>query len=187
MKVSLLICTLPERHERLKHLKANLEKQALNYDVEIKIHDAGRQMPTGKKRNELIAMSCGEYFGFIDDDDQVSDDYIKQIVQGASLNPDVITFRGWMTTNGENRRQFTIKLGSDYTERNGHYYRYPNHLCYMRRDAIKAVRFPEIWNQEDFRFATEIRAKGLLKTEHHIDKEIYHYRFTTNKPAYGSR
>lgn len=185
--ISILICTLPERYEKLKRLRSILERQASNYpgQVEIKVHDAGRHMPTGRKRNELIAMSSGEYFGFTDDDDQVTDDYVKQIVNASLQNPDVITFNGWMTTNGNHRRGFTIRLGSEYVERNGHYYRYPNHLCYMRRDAIKSVRFPEIWNQEDFMFATEIHKRGLLKTEYHIDKEIYHYDFTTKKPAYG--
>lgn len=185
--ISILICTLPERHVQLNKLNNTLERQALNYpgQVEIKVHDAGRQMPTGRKRNELIAMSSGDRFGFFDDDDFPSDDYVKEIVNASLQNPDVITFKGWMTTNDQNKRSFTIKLGSEYVERNGHYYRYPNHLCYFRRDAIKSVRFPEIWNQEDFRFATEIRNKGLLKTEVHIDKEIYHYRFQSNKPAYG--
>lgn len=185
--ISILICTLPERHVQLNKLRRCLERQILHYpgQVEIKVHDAGRQVPTGRKRNELIAMSSGEYIGFVDDDDLVTEDYVSLIISATKHSPDVITFRGWMTTNDKNHRPFTIKLGSEYFERDGHYYRYPNHLAYMRRDAIKAVRFPEIWNQEDFRFATEIKNKGLLKTEVHIDKEIYHYRFSTHKPAYG--
>src|SRR5688572_6742635 len=110
----ILICTLPERASQLKRLTLELDKQKVKYNglVDYKIHDGGRSIPTGRKRNMLIEQSYSEYFSFCDDDDMVSRDYVDQIMTATEKNPDVITFCGYMTTNGINRRNFTIKLGS---------------------------------------------------------------------------
>src|SRR5688572_10245288 len=101
MTFLILICTLPERANKLKRLTLELDRQKVKYKglVDYKIHDAGRSIPTGRKRNQLIEQSFSEYFSFIDDDDMVSKDYIEQIMIAIEKNPDVITFRGWMTTN----------------------------------------------------------------------------------------
>jgi glycosyltransferase involved in cell wall biosynthesis len=175
--LSILICTLPERTSKLRRLLNVLQPQvdAFSDRVGYRINDAGRNMPTGTKRNQLIAMTQSDYFVFIDDDDVIMPNYVKRIVHAMDLYPDVITFRGWMTTNGTDRRNWTIKLGSKYEERDGHYYRWPNHIVPMRREAIKDVRFPDIWVQEDYQWSKRIHDLKLLKTEIHIDQELYHY------------
>jgi glycosyltransferase involved in cell wall biosynthesis len=177
MRLSILICTLPERADKLKRLTDILDYQIAWFKdhVHYSIHDAGRGMPTGKKRNELINQTSGEYFVFIDDDDVISDDYVEEIMKAIEQKPDVVTFKGFMTTNGEDRRDWTIKLGSKYEERNGHYYRWPNHIVPMRRDAVRQIAFPEIWIQEDYQWSKRINDMCLLKTEVHIDKVLYHY------------
>lgn len=184
MKLSILICTLPERYQLLKRLTNVLEKQ-LTPDVQLRIHDAGRSMTTGEKRNQLKDNCDGEYFGFIDDDDIVPAYYVKELLKAIESNPDVITFIGFMTTNGSNRRNFTIKLGSKYEERGGHYYRFPNHLCCFRKSTVSHVKFPHVYVQEDFQWAKQINDSRILKTEVHIDKDMYHYDFRTNKPKYA--
>ena len=177
MTFLILICTLPERANKLKRLTLELDRQKVKYKglVDYKIHDAGRMMPTGRKRNQLIEQSFSEYFSFIDDDDMVSKDYIEQIMTATEKNPDVITFREWMTTNGANRENFTIKLGSRYEQRDGHYYRFPNHLCVFKREKVKHIKFPDQWLQEDYQWAKNIHDRKLLQTEVHIEAELYHY------------
>lgn len=186
MKLSILIPTLnePESIRYLKRLRSILDPQVAKYpgEVEIKIHDAGRSMPTGTKRNELIANSDGEFIVFIDCDDWVCDTYVSDIMQALESNPDCVNFRGWMTTNGINRRNFIIRLGSKYEEKNGIYYRWPNHLSIMRRELIKGVKFNPIWIQEDYLWSKEINDRRLLKSEVFIDKELYHYMFVSIKP-----
>jgi hypothetical protein len=177
MILSILICTLPERTEKLARLMAILKPQIENINdlVEIKIHDAGRSMPTGTKRNELIVQSQGHYFCFIDDDDVVPEYYVEELLNAIMKTPDVITFIGYMTTNGLKRENFTIRLGSDYVTVDGHHYRFPNHLCCFKRSAVDQVRFQDIWYQEDYRYALEIKNKNLLQSEVHIEKVMYWY------------
>jgi len=188
MKLSILICTLPETYSinMLQRLRNVLDPQIQNHpEVEIRIHDAGRSMSTGTKRNELIQNSDSDYFSFIDCDDLVPIYYVDEMLKSIEQGPDVITFIGYMTTNGNNRANFTIKLGSNYNEQNGHYYRWPNHLCAFKREVVKGVHFRDIWVQEDYHWSKAIKDRGLLKSEVHIQKDMYHYDFRSNKAKNG--
>jgi glycosyltransferase involved in cell wall biosynthesis len=181
MKLFILIPTLPEPYSQrmLERLKGILAPQIERHkgEVDIYVHDAGRFMPTGTKRNELIQNTDSDYIVFIDCDDVVSNDYVDEMLKAIEQSPDVITFKGKMTTNGKYPAWFTIKLGSDYTERNGHYYRHPNHLCAFKRSVVQHVKFPAKWVQEDYDYAVQLKQLGLLKTEVHIDKDLYTYEF----------
>lgn len=184
-KLDILIPTLNEPHynQLLKRLMAILDPQIAKYprEVEIHIHDAGRKMTTGQKRNELIANSDGDYFSQIDSDDMVSPYYVDELMTAIAYSPDVVTFTGFMTTDGQKRKDFTIKLGEKYEERSNRYYRYPNHLCCFKREIVKDVKFRHVWQMEDFHWATEIRDRKLLKKEYHISKWMYHYCFVSRK------
>jgi glycosyltransferase involved in cell wall biosynthesis len=185
MKLSILIPTLNESRNirMLARLRKILDPQICKYpgQVEIVINDAGRRMSTGEKRNILIKNSEGEYFCFIDDDDVVSDYYVEELLKAIEQGLDVITFIGYMTTDGKLRQDFTIKLGSDYITKDDHHYRYPNHLCCFKRSTVESVKFQPIWVQEDFRWATEIKNQKLLRTSVHIDKWMYHYDYQSKR------
>lgn len=188
MILSVLVCSLPEEYSiaKLKRLHDRLSPQVEGRDIELIVDDTDRRMPTGTKRNNLISRALGEYVVFVDSDDLVSDSYIKDILFGLQSSPDCVTMRGWMTTNGANRRYWTIKLGSGYFEKDGHYYRWPNHLAVMRKSLIAHIKFPDIWQEEDYRWSKVIHDRGILKTEFHIDKPIYHYDYWDNKPKPGN-
>jgi hypothetical protein len=183
MKLSILIPTLPERAQSLKRLMNILQPQVERYpgEVEIKIHDAGRSMTTGRKRNELIGLATGEYFVQIDDDDIVPMYYVNELMNAIAYSPDVVTFIGYMTTNGCNRENFVIKLGENYEKRNGVYYRFPNHLCCYKRSVVERVKFQNITQTEDYQWALEVKRQKLLKTEVHIEKDMYYYLFRSRK------
>lgn len=189
MKFLILICSLPERANKLRRLTTNLDRQKEKYRglVNYKINDAGPSLPTGTKRNILIEQNHCEYFSFIDDDDSVSSDYVEQIMIAIENNPDVITFNGWMTTNGRDRRNFTIRLGSRYEEKNGHFYRFPNHLCVFKREKVSQVKFPDIWQMEDYQWAKAIHDRRLLKKEIHIEADLYWYDCWPKPKNYASR
>lgn len=180
MKLSILIPTLPESKHYLNRLMNVLQKQ-ITGDVEVITNDLSRSTPTGTKRNLLIDSSKGEYFVQIDCDDLVFDWYVSELLKAIDKNPDVITFNGYMTTDGANKRNFVIKLGEKYEERGGVYYRYPNHLCCFKKSVVAGVRFKPVWVQEDYLWATEIKNKGLLRTSVHIDRDMYHYDFISKK------
>lgn len=181
-KLSILIPTLPESKHYLNRLMNVLQKQ-ITGDVEVITNDLSKATPTGTKRNLLIDSAKGEYFVQIDCDDLVFDWYVSELLRAIDKNPDVITFNGYMTTDGANKRNFVIKLGERYEERGGVYYRYPNHLCCFKKSVVSGVRFKPIWVQEDYLWATEIKNKGLLKTSVHIDRDMYIYDFMTKKVA----
>jgi len=181
MKLSILIPTLNEPFSinRLSRLNNILDPQIERYkgQVEKRIHDAGREMLIGTKRNEMIKNSDSDYFCFIDCDDVVPSYYVDEIMKAIDQDPDVVTFIGYMTTDGTNRENFTIKLGSDYVSRGGHHYRWPNHLSTMKRDKVQHIKFLDIKEREDYLWSKQIHEKGLLKTEIHLSKELYWYDF----------
>ena len=123
----------------------------------------------------MIKNSEGEYFVFIDSDDVVPAYYVDELMKAIEQGPDVVTFIGYMTTDGVRRENFTIKLGSDYVSRGGHHYRWPNHLACMRRDKVEHVKFPDIWEREDYLWSRQIHEQRLLQTEVHITKDLYWY------------
>lgn len=185
MILSICICTLPEQRnvqylERLMNLLGP-QVERCKSQVQILINDAPRTKTTGEKRNMLYDLACGEYVVCIDDDDVVPDYYVDEILKAAESKPDVITFKGYMTTDGHSRVDFVLRLGEKYEERNGVYYRYPNHIVPMRKAAISGFRFPHLTQREDYIFATQIHEAQALKTEVHIDKFMYVYDFKTKK------
>ena len=184
VKLSILIPTLPEPDSQnyLKRIRSILQPQLeIQPEAELIIHDAPRSMPTGTKRNELIARANGEYIVQIDCDDTVPIYYISELLKAIKHNPDVITFKGYMITDGANRRNFTIKLESDYTEKDGHYYRWPNHLACYKKSLIEHIKFQPIWIQEDYQWSLAVKKEGLLKHEIHLDQDMYCYDFKTKK------
>lgn len=187
MILSICIPTLPEykSQQHLANLMSLLNPQ-LTDQVEIVTDARNRQTPTGTKRNDMYQKAKGLYVSSIDCDDWVSPDYVSSILEAAQSVPDVITFQGWMTENGRNRVDWTIKLGEKYEARNDHrgvvhYYRFPNHLVAMKRSIATRVKFPNIWQGEDYQWSKEIHDRQLCKTEIHINKQLYHYVYRSNK------
>ena len=190
VELSILICHLPEprRISTLRRLMDVIEPQVkkLNDKVEIIINDAGRgTLTTGMKRNLLIAQARGKYTVFIDDDDMVPKYYIFEILKAIQQDPDVITFNGYMTTDGANRKDFFLKLGEKYEARwiDGKevYVRFPNHIVPMKKDLIRNYSFQDITLGEDYEWAERIHRDKVFKTSIHIAKDMYWYDCQTQK------
>lgn len=182
IRLSILIPTLPTRRHHLGNIIYELTHSGHGYEpsYQIKIDDRAG-IPTGTKRNWLMGQAEGEYVVFVDDDDHVAFDYIKQIIHATEGRPDCVTFRGHMTTNGAHRVNFVLRLGERYEERGGMYYRWPNHITPIKRSIAEQVKFPDVYSGEDYQWSKQINDRGLIKTEHFIDKEMYHYDFRTKK------
>jgi glycosyltransferase involved in cell wall biosynthesis len=186
MKLAILIPTLPEPESQkyLQRLNAILDPQIEKYSGQVTkiIDERGRDVPTGTKRNDMIAYCDADYMAFCDCDDVISKHYVKRLMEGIDRGVDVVTFCGWMTTDGAHRVDFIIKLGEKYEERGGKYYRFPNHITCMKRELVEKIKFPPVWNGEDYQWSKRINDLGLLKTEHHITDQLYHYDFKQFKP-----
>lgn len=180
MILSILICTLQSRTGYLCQLLQALAPQRIN-EVEILVESDDGSMSTGRKRNLLINKAKGKYIVFIDDDDMIAPTYVKDILEAAKQDPDVIVFNGIMTTNGQDERKWYISKDYGYEAKNGAYYRYPNHIVPVRRSIAVQFPFQDLKIGEDYLYATAMHQAKVLKTEVKIDKELYHYQFRTNK------
>ncbi len=183
MKLSILICRLPERTKTFTDLIVNLEKQIelSFFEVEILVDATPKgKMFVGKKRNILLQKAKGEYVCFIDDDDRVSNDYLFHLKQGIEKGVDCCSLTGIITENGLNPLifQHSIKYKEYKTNPDGmsvRYERYPNHLNCIKASIAKQFTFPEKNHGEDTDWATQIFKSGLIKTEHWIEPVIYYY------------
>lgn len=184
MILSILIPSLPEEKVFLLKLLDNLRNQ-MTSDVEIILNEASREITTGEKRNIMLLSAKGEYCWFIDCDDEVVENSVQLILEALKSKPDVIGINGWMTTDGNNRVDWEMRLGHPYcaTIRNGKefYLRFPNHISVMRASIARQVKFPHVTMGEDYAWAKEINDRGLLKTEAIIERPIYHYKFRSRK------
>ena len=78
MKLSILICTMPSRSEMLKKLTQQLMLLLVKYDEskwEVLIQP-DENINVGCKRNILLQKASGDFVVFIDDDDEIHDNYI---------------------------------------------------------------------------------------------------------------
>lgn len=185
MKLSILICHLPQRVVFLNRLFAILDPQIDPDQVEVLV-DERPKTKIGRKRNDLLQGARGEYLCFIDDDDMVSDNYISLLMEGINKGVDCCSLLGQITTDGINPYLFehSIKYKAYCTNQNGQrikYERYPNHLNCIKSSIAKQFYFPEKNHGEDTAFATKIFESGLLKSEHYIPEILYFYDYRSNK------
>lgn len=163
----------------------NSVQRQFKHPDKVEIILAKKNQLIGDKRNELLEKSLGEYVCFVDDDDWVSRDYVKTIMESIEANkPDCVSLRGEMTTDGQKPEIFEHSLKYDSWRTTGNpikYERYPNHLNAIRADIAKQFKFPSVSHGEDHNWSTQIHNSKLLKTEVYIDKVLYQYRFISNK------
>lgn len=177
-KLTILIPTLEDRKEFLARLMRILEPQCDSENVKIIQYCDNRELSIGKKRNELVNACKTEYASFIDDDDVVSSDYCKLVMEGINKNVDVVSFKGIITGMHNRRSQIFIhRLGYEWKTVGNVYLRPPNHLNPMRTEVFRQFPFKDVSFAEDSDFSGRVQKAGNLKTEHYIDKEIYYYNF----------
>lgn len=178
-KLSVLIPSTESRLEMTNELLRQLHIQCIGNDSEVLV-DWHETNCVGKKRNDLLKRAQGEYIVFVDSDDEVSPNYISQILNACSFNPDCIGINGTITTNGNDERQWFIskEYGKWFTH-NGIYFRTPNHISPVRRELALQAGFPEIKFAEDYEYS--MRLLPLLKTEYTIGEPLYKYKYVENK------
>jgi hypothetical protein len=184
MKWQILILTSPSRSVFLEQLLSLLEPQinALGLrkfdQVDILIRkDDWKEPPfigVGGKREAVRKQATGDYICWFDDDDLPAPDYISSILPLLD-GIDYVGFNLYTTVDKKyiGPTDHTLRnLGwtDDYHDPAHH--RDISHLNPMRRDLamLKPMSGP---TGEDHRWADSMR--GLVKTEHYIDKVLYYY------------
>lgn len=162
------------------YIKAQIDALKEPRMVEHLVLFDNRTRSVGLKRQALLDSALGDYIAFVDDDDDVSDDYViallTAIIQHA---PDVITFEQDAHHDhfhsrvifGINNPDENFNTNGGITKRNVW------QVCAIRREIARRGIFPDIMDGEDRAWCAQIRP--FLRTSHHIDKILHTYRHST--------
>jgi len=183
-KLTILIPTVPGRKSFFERLEATLAYQILDNNACVRIHsDDDTTIDIGTKRNRMMAEVDTEYMAFFDDDDMPGPNYIKHLMEGIAKGVDCCSLTGIYTKDGQNPTKFVHSIQYDklFTGDDGMFYRPIMHInCLKTEHARKAV-FPPWRVSEDSKWAMDLMATGVLKTEHKIEEVIYNYLFVSDK------
>ena len=167
MKLSILICSIPERLSQLSKLTEGLTHK----DVEVIYLGDNLEMTVGEKRNWLLKISHGDYVVFIDDDDEVSDNYIEKILEATEQETDCVCFgvKIWHRNKWKDvDYSIKYKMDANFGDR---FLRMPNHIMAVKRELALDAMFPKMVAYEDAAYAGRLK----LKTETKISDVLYLY------------
>ena len=173
--LSILIPTVPERAEKFKRLMDDLDAQARGHKVEILSFCDNKTRSIGAKRNALLQAAEGKYVAFVDDDDDVSPDYVATLVDMAKVDVDVLTFRQLAQWNDATSTiEFRINYPVAAVFRPGcTTKRFPWHCCAWRRELAQECVFTDKDFGEDLDWVNQ--ANELVKTEAYTPKVLHYY------------
>jgi len=174
--LSILMPALNSRDWRqlAEKISGQIEKFGANAEILV-LPDSG-ESTSGQKRQKLLSMANGEYICSVDDDDDVSDNYVSQIIKGCRSLPDVITFPLQMFFNGQKTEKWQFGLMPD-DRASGKMT--ANHLCAWRADLAREVAWcPDLGYGDDQLWYGPLLASGKAKREHRISgKPLYYYLY----------
>ncbi len=180
--LSILIPTLTDRKQSFDFIYQKLKRLSEGLPVEILSFSDNRQHSIGFKRNDLLSKAQGEYVCYVDDDDDVSDNYISKILKAIEDKPDCVGLIGIITFSGRNPKRFVHSfIHTRYFDKDGVYFRPPNHLNPIKRDIANKFIFPDKSFSEDTDWAMQICNAGVITSEVEIEEPIYFYKFEPNK------
>ncbi len=198
---AILIPTIPRRAPMFKEVVQTLCGQIERWDVTATypridviawLNRGEPRLPEIRDRMVEFAWENGvEYVSFVDDDDLVSDSYVKSIADVLwPHRPDHVGFRLRYTKDGEEvyRGGVVHNLGYGqwgYNPAKQMLYRDFTHLDPIKTSIARRGRFASAypWAAEDRQWCDQVRPHLKLARDHFIDQELYHYRWV---PALSS-
>jgi len=184
MIFSILIPSIPSRLHRLEVLFAKLQNQVSSTPFEVEILSLldNKKRSIGLKRDALVRCARGDYLAFCDDDDDVSEDYVKSICEALLReSPDVLVFNERCSINGEN--DFIVRFGMEYEneearQENGVWVdvkRKPFHCCVWKSSIARSESFPDASYGEDWHWCKRLVPK--VEKQWRIDRVLKMYRY----------
>jgi len=183
--LTICIPSLPIRLDRFVKLYEKIEKQSLDYKDKVEIISIldNKCMSVGKKRKSLFSLSSGLYTCQIDDDDDVTDDFVStliSIIEGIEMsdnNPEVISYNQKCDLDG---KELLVVSSIQYPTTDSYVsnnvmYRYPWHWCCWRNDIAKSGNFLNCNWGEDSIFSQSV--KYNVTNEIKLDKVLCYYNF----------
>lgn len=184
-RLSILIPTLASRTGKLLSLL-----QELNYQIQLKPVQVlwlgdNKSMSVGEKRNRLMQMASGDFIAYVDDDDQISENYVEVLLEAAKAHPDktVICFRGTQNTDGKEDIPFRydVNFGRNYKKViDGQRWKcmLPDHLCAWNRPRM-IEPFPEKSLGEDHAWAKAMAWHYTEEDQVLLTDTLYHYEYNS--------
>lgn len=191
MLLSVLVPCLESRAEACRALTGEVLRQVyaagLGGQIEVLTEVDDGSVPSGVKRNALTARSTGEYLCFLDDDDQVSPDYVSSLAAGCRVGVDVVSFDLRFSRTDRPNYKEVWRFGDHVNDR-GSGNMCVNHLCAWRRPvATKCSWCPRLGYGDDHLWFQPLYHAGLVRTHYHIDKVLYHYIYDPRTTANQKR
>jgi len=188
--LSILIPTIESRQESFLRLHQKLcdqiRRHALQPEVEILTLPDNGQLSIGHKRNTLLAQARGAFVVFIDDDDDISDDYVRLITSAVLKHPEVdcLGIKGQITFRGRHPRLLVYSVRyQEYHTEHGVYLRPPQHITPIKRGIAQRYKFADTSYSEDYDWALQMRRDRALQCEYFLDEVLYYY-FSRRRYAY---
>jgi hypothetical protein len=185
MKWDILCLTMPTRRDFLARLRKNIEPQLVS-GVTFTVMQHFSEHTLGHNRQLMREESDAEYVSFVDDDDLVADNYVARILPLLD-GVDYIGFRVQTSENGISLPGPTYHsllcggwFDKTYADGTKSWHRDISHLNPIRRELALAVPMYGGF-AEDSRWANDLRALGIVKTEHYIEETMYFYLSRTDK------
>lgn len=180
-KLSILIPTVVTRDVEFKRLVDIVAPQVAKYkgDIQVLVYWNNFEHDLGLIRQKMMEAADSEYVVFFDDDDTVTEDWCD-LVYPLLDGVDHIGFKLKFTENGKQQKPVyhSMKLsGGNYYDDHSGFYRPTSAKDPMRKEVAMKGK----WSDGDYRKGIPEEDAWIpqvvphIKTEHFIDKEIYHY------------
>lgn len=182
MLLSILILSCPSRRKnQLQYILDKVETQIQQYtkaEIEVLVLYDNKKRSVGEKRNNLMNIANGKYICFLDDDDDIADDYISKICDSLLDNPEIdsLTF-GCKYTDIQTHQSFICKYSIHYKKEDAviHNLMGHPHICPIKKElAIQNKYLCTNWG-EDRNWSSSIMS--LINKEIIIDDVLYFYNF----------
>lgn len=183
IKLSILVLTVPNRvNSFFPKLILDLYDQTRDRkDVEVLGLYDNKIRTVGEKRQNLIDISRGEYIVFIDDDDRVASDYVKEIMNVLSKNPqvDCVVFDVMCTLNNKKQivRRYGVELDYWVSDDEKSSTGKPSHIMVYRKAIAERQKFQHVNRGEDVQWTK--RVCKYVKNQVRINKILYFYDFNS--------
>lgn len=181
-KLSILIPSTTDRIRMTDLLVENVQNQiddlGVSDQVEILTDIDNREVSIGVKRQRMHERAKGEYVVSIDSDDAIMTDYMAEIWRGIKEQPDCITFE--ISCSGTKGKRANVS--NNYPDWKDNvdgfdYVRTPYHKVPIKRSIALQIGFIDLRYGEDYEFSKRLKKSGLIQTEYHIAKPLYHYKY----------
>lgn len=181
---SILVPTLGERRPLFERLMAGLLPQLDPYAGRVRVigwhNDGSPSLP--KIRQRMVETAGTEYVSFVDDDDMVSPNYVREIVAALAQAPDYVGFQVQCYSDGA---PIAVAYHSlEYRRwRNlpGRFERDISHINPIRTRLALRADFSRSRSgaAEDREWAGQLRRLRVLRNQVMVDRILYHYLFAT--------